>query len=330
MSEKLGGLNMNKKELKKIIKEKSRLSTPDLCEKIEEGLVDKDNVIKEIKLIKKKSNKKKYLQIGLVAAIFCLVVIVKGVPIGSAIEEIIEKQSKEPVLYSSLNLGEVSEVAETYGEDSSKGIYASADMAMPTEEGDFVSSNIVCKATVINMYKKEYNYSVYNNKFEVGGKFKYFERSNVYEVRIDKLFYSEGTVQEGDIIKIEEYEYFGTSLSWEVPKLQLKKDNQYIFPLQKLDENISTHHGEYAEGDIKREGQYVICTSVPIAITKNKEYVFSSIWESLIDENTVDVIKDNEEENKAEEVMCWDQIKLRRDEGFEDDFMEMVKKHKTN
>lgn len=316
---------MKNKDLKRYLKEKSKENTPDLWDQIENKLDDKDRKIKVIKVRKK--NAKKYVQVILAAAIILLIVGVKidpGVKISEEEQVIqIENQSKEPVLYSSLNFG----AAATGGPILHFGMdyqYTadSSNLCLKEFSEDFLKDmNIMCKVTVVNAYFKDYN-----NIIKEGELISRIEQSKIYEVRIDKIYYSEGDIKEGDIIKIEQHNFVGSSIGELSSELSI--NHQYILPLSKLEDNTLLDIPKYVEGDIVGEYGIVYPFIHQIEVTRDNMYVFHGGWKSLIDENTVDVILDPAKDN-TEDVFYLKQIKLRRDKGFEDDLMALIEKYKN-
>jgi len=324
---------LNNKDLKKYLKEKSQENTPDLWDQIEKKLDNKDRELKVIKVRKK--NNKKYVQIILAAAIILVIVGVKIDPEVKIVEkeQVIQSkdQSREPVPYSSLNFGAAAtgDSIQQYNmnDTSTKDI---SEFCLKEFSEDFLKDmNIMCKVTVVNTYLKDYNYVVKEDKFIPEGELiSRTEQSKIYEVRIDKIYYSEGDIKEGDIIKIEGRNLFGSSIG--ALSSELSIDNEYILPLAKLENSTLLGITNYVEGDINMVGEYGIVYPFinQIEVTRDNEYVFHGGWKSLIDENTVDVILDSKKDN-TEDVFYMNQIKLRRDKGFEDDLMTLIEKYKN-
>ena len=232
----------------------------------------------------------------------------------------IQEQSKEPILYSTLNFGEVPSILKPMDENSKK---TTIDI-LPFSEDILGDANIVCMATVINTYKKDYEYTEYEDKSEALGRLYCKQQTDVYEVRIDKIYHSEEKVKEGEIIKIVNFDFFYNHIA--PLNSEILKDHQYIFPIRN---SIVGRMDNGQLGGVIPESQFGIvnpCVN-QIEVTKNNEYVFHGGWKRLINENTVDVIKDGEKDN-TQDVFYMDQIKLRRDEGFEDDLIALIQKYK--
>lgn len=90
----------------------------------------------------------------------------------------IQEQSKEPILYSTLNFGEVPSILKPMDENSKK---TTIDI-LPFSEDILGDANIVCMATVINTYKKDYEYTEYEDKSEALGRLYCKQQTDVYEV----------------------------------------------------------------------------------------------------------------------------------------------------
>lgn len=239
-----------------------------------------------------------------------MVVIIKGIPTIKPVEgeknSVIEDKPKETVLYSSLNLGETPSRLEPCDENSEKTFIDT----IPFSEDILRDADLVCMATVINTYKEHLCYCE--------------KQTDVYEVRIDKIYYSEEKVKEGSIIKIENF--YSCNSEIELFNSESLIDHQYILPLRNFALGIVDN--EQLEGVIPESRYGIVYPCVnQIEVTKNNEYVFHGGWKSLIDENTVDVILDDEKDN-TEDVFYMKQIKLRRDEGFEGDLIALIQRYK--
>lgn len=276
----------------------------------------------------KKEFRKIYLLMAIIVFLIFMTVILKGILNFKPVKEVenikIEEQSKEPILYSTLNFGEIPSILKPMDENS-KGTTINIVSFSEDILGD---ANIVCMATVINTYKKDYEYTEYDDKFEVGGKLYCKQQTDVYEVRIDKIYYSEEKVEEGKIIKIETTNFLDSDCA--PLNSQIMKDHQYIFPLRYIDGIAAFGIMNYAEGDIKPDGEFAIVYPFvnQIEVTKNNEYVFHGGWKDLIDENAIEVILDGEK-NNDKEVPYMQQVKLRKDEGFESDLVSLIMKYKV-
>ena len=205
------------------------------------------------------------------------------------------EEPRETILYSSLNFGEIKSIPKLYDENTRKN---TIDI-IPFSEDILGDADMVCKVTVINSEKKSLCYC---RKLQ-----------DVYQVRIDKIYYSEEEVNEGEIIEIQNMNFFNCGLPQS--ESEILKDHQYILPIRS-----STAQEVDSEklGGIIPKSQYGIVYPYahPIEVTKDDEFIFHCGWKSLINENTFDVIL-NDEDSKYEDLFYMDQIKLRRDEGFE-------------
>lgn len=309
--------------MKKYLLEKSKDNNPDLWASIEKRLDDKKRGVKFIK--DEKKNKKIYTQVILAAAI---IIVMVGVQLKPGIKlfdydnntEIVEK-SKEPVQYSSLDFGDSNRELKLQDNNNSQYYGYSNDQSQCIKEfsEDFLKDlNLMCKVTVLNVYLKNYNCGENIDKSRVDNELTpCILQSRIYEVKINKIYYSESYIKEGDIIKIEQYDFNEEFNS------ELLENHQYILPLVNIENSTIRSY-------IQKEGQY--CIVYPyinqIEVTKKGEYVFHDGWKSLIDENTVDVILDNESD-KNKKVLFEKQLKLRRDKEFENDIVRMIDKYKN-
>jgi hypothetical protein len=207
-------------------------------------------------------------------------------------------QTKEPILYSSLNFGQTKSVLKPYDENSRK---KTIDI-IPFSEDILGDADMVCKVTVINTEKKTLCYCR--------------ELYDVYEVRIDKIYYSQKEIKEGEVIKIQNFNFFNCTLA--PLNSEIINDHQYI---------LSIRSSALATSDPETIYGIVYPYAHPIEVTKDNEYVFNGGWKSLINENTFDVILDNGDFN-CEDLFDMDKIKLRKDEGFEGDLIALIQSYK--
>ena len=317
---------MYNKDLKKYLKEKSKESNPDLWEGIEKRLENKNRGIKFIN--GRKKNKKIYAKVMLTAAIIFIIALVQLNPGVELFDDEknteIEQSFKEPVLYSSLNLGDSdfgelnlqdNNYSENYGDSNN-------ECSKEISEDILKDINLMCRGTVLNTYIKNYNYISYTDESTIEAEFNL--QSSIYELRIDKIYYLEGDIKEGDIIKIEQDTFTPNS------SVELSNNHQYILPLVNRENSKLLDIGNHIKGGINLEGEY--CIRYPytneIEVANNCQYVFDDGWKSLIDENTVDVIFDSAIDKKKESLFKK-QLKLRRDKKFEFDLVLLIEKYKN-
>ena len=157
-----------------------------------------------------------------------------------------------------------------------------------------------------------------------------YTHTAVYTLRLDKIFYSELDVGEGDTFIVEQMLYGGTLSDSE---FGLKPGGRYILPIYAdpgvvqeydVDENLST---------AAKESPYTFVYPFQpmIELTEGGGYLFFGDrdengggfgWKSLVNEETAEVIMDVETASGAE---SWiDHMKLRADDQFEDDFQALV------
>lgn len=226
-----------------------------------------------------------------------------------------------PILFSSLHFPNSSNSLDL-GADPS----AMLCIKSFSEEDVISSSEIICKATVVNSYVKEYRYDTGSDKFEKNGRLHEYRQSIVYEIRIDDLYYSTKNLKIGERIKVEQNTWVGTSISGLAFILQ--KNHQYILNLYNYGENIKVYN--YVSGNIKRDGCYAMCYpfAPQIEITLDQQYVFHNEWLSLINDKTVDVVWDKDNTSESMQSYFAKKMKLRNDKDFISDYKKMIAKYK--
>ncbi len=260
----------------------------------------KENMQKELnKMITKQGKNNstygsKYKYIAIAATIlFASVVVLKfmgnergdGVLIPpSAVET--PGQGETTVLYSELNFADSIKIDAPVALNEMQGKIA------PFTENLLGESSAVIKGTVTKISFKEY---------QENGETQPTRQSVVYEVKVDKIYYSNVSMTEGDTIIIENDLYTYTSLASSVE--QLSTNRQYILSLNDNEEELS-----------------IIYPFAPqIEITEDGKYVFPDHWTTLINDKTKTVSMDGEDGFKY-----YSEIKLREDADFEIDFQKLV------
>nr|WP_319489860.1 hypothetical protein [uncultured Caproiciproducens sp.] len=209
-----------------------------------------------------------------------------------------------------------------------KGNAVSMDIAAFSEKYVISHSDLICKATVINSYIKDYKQGANDGKSKSKILIYPYLNGIVYEIRIDALYYTKKEFKAGDVIKVE------NGLSAEDPSCILQQNRQYILNLYEYDiksESSSSETGNYAFAPIKRDGKYGICYSFApqIEVTLDQQYVFHSDWISLLNDKTIDVMWDKGQSSRSEFYYYEDKMKLRQDKYFIDDYKKMIAKYKS-
>ncbi len=190
------------------------------------------------------------------------------------------------VLYSSLIFPESTPVDSPVSTNEIGGKIA------PFTENLISESDLVIKGTVINISFKDYQ-DTGSNQID--------RQTVVYTVHIDKLYYSNSLLNEGETITLENDLYTYTSLEGSLEKLS--NNRQYILSIKQEDEKFS-----------------IIYPFAPqIEVTSDGKYLFPDHWPTLINEMTKTVTIDTQEEIKISGEM-----KLREDPEFEMDFQKLV------
>lgn len=222
-------------------------------------------------------------------------------------------QEETTVLYSTLNFSESTEVQAPV---ASGGM---TDKIAPFTENILGESSAVIKGTVTNIRFKEYKYVIESGD-DQSVETEASRQSVIYEVKVDKIYYSTKTFSVGETILVENDLYTYTSLASSVEKLNINR--QYILALYENDGEIyveaDTENVENAE---KLESNLsVLYPFTPqIEITKDGQYLFPDHWKTLVNDNAKTVIMDGEEG-----IGYYGEMKLREDSTFEDDLQKVV------
>jgi len=232
-------------------------------------------------------------------------------PAPPAVVETPEEENE--VLYSSLNFAEPVKV------DAPVALNGMADKIAAFTENILSEGNAVFKGTVTDVRFKEYSYTVGSEESE-GSETQAVRQSVIYEMKVDRIFYSDGSFSEGETIIIENDLYTYTSLASSVEKLKINR--QYILALYENDGEVYIPADtEELESTEKLESSLSVLYpfTTQIEITEDGKYIFPDHWVSLINEETKTVTMDIEEG-----FGYYGEMKLREDENFESDFQSLV------
>lgn len=272
---------------------------------------------------KNKNSNQLILKYGAVAAALLLVSVAafkfldkergKGPIAGGLIPEtVVETPVKEEttVLYSQLNFAETTKIEAPV---ATKGM----DIKIAAFTEDILGqSNAVIKGTVAKIRFKEY-------KFVIGsesGDTQAIRESVIYEIKVDKIYYSTLSFKEGDTIIVENDLYTYTSLASSVEKLNTNRE--YLLMLyQNEGEVYIPADTEKVDDTIKLESNLSILYpfTPQIEITKDGQYLFPDHWTKLINNKTKTVTMD-----VGEDLGYYGEMKLRDDAEFEADFQKIV------
>ena len=220
---------------------------------------------------------------------------------GTAVET--PEAQDTPLLYSKLTFADSVDIEAPQAIESAPG-----KIAAFTE--DLLSfSNAVIKGTVVRIRFNEFKYTLDAGTVDKSDDVQGFKQSVIYEVRVDKIYYSNLSFEVGDVIIIENDLYTYTSLENSLVKLSTNR--QYILPIDESEGDV-----EYLESNLS-----IVYPFAPqIEITADGEYLFQEHWTSLLNDKTKNVIMDiGEKDGNFSEHM-----KLRDDEGFEEDFQSLT------
>ena len=204
------------------------------------------------------------------------------------------------VLYSALNFPESVSLAAPDSVFQMNGKIAAFTEALLSE------SKAVIKGTVTKVWFKDYENPA------VAGELR--RQTVVYEITVDKVFYSNGVVKAGDKVALENDLYTYTSLANSVD--QLKSNRQYILAVIDNGETMDSKSGPKSpESNLS-----VLYPFAPqIEITTDGQYLFPDHWTSLINSTTQTVTMDGENTSGY-----YGEMKLRRDGEFETNFQKIV------
>ncbi|WP_312652455.1 hypothetical protein [Proteiniclasticum sp.] len=225
---------------------------------------------------------------------------------------VVEKPEDTAVLYSSLDFAEISEVNVPEETDGMTGKIAAFTEDILSE------GSAVIKATVTAVRFKEYQYVIKAGEGEEDD-LKDTRQSVIYEVMVDKLYHSDGSITEGETLVIENDLYTYTSLASSVEKLS--SGRQYILALHENEGEVYIpQEGEEVEGSTARESRLSVLYpfTSQIEITNDGQYLFPDHWVSLVNEKAKTVTMD------VEGFGYYGEMKLRDDEDFESDFQSIV------
>lgn len=214
-----------------------------------------------------------------------------------------------PIAYSSLNFGYTGKIEYPDASGMEK-------MCLEAfSEQDIKESQLVIKGTVEDAHIKNY----FKNA-----------KTAIYHMCIDRIFYSQLDVKEGDIFTVEQELYGGSLCDAE---FGLQPGGQYILPIYEGNGQITDYGVDETEQTAKLESQYSIVYPFQpmIQATTDGGYLFFGGkdengpkfgWGSLVDENTVDVIMNVGTVYGRESYV--NNMKLRADDEFEEDFQALV------
>lgn len=226
---------------------------------------------------------------------------------------VVETPEENTVLYSSLDFAESGVVSAPVALNDFGGKIAAFTENILSE------GSAVIKGTVTDIRFKEYNYMIGSEESE-GRETQAVRQSVIYEIKVDRIFYSDGSFSEGETIIIENDLYTYTSLASSVEKL--KTNRQYILALYENDGEVYIPADtEVLESTQKLESSLSVLYpfTTQIEITADGKYIFPDHWVSLVNEETKTVTMDIEEG-----FGYYGEMKLREDENFESDFQSLV------
>lgn len=204
------------------------------------------------------------------------------------------------VLYSALNF------PKSVTLESPNSVFQMNGKIAPFTEELLSESQAVIKGTVTKVWFKNYQNP------DVSGELR--RQTVVYEITVDKVFYSKDALKAGDKVLLENDLYTYTSLANSVD--QLKSNCQYILALIDNGETVDSKGGpESPESNLS-----VLYPFAPqIEVTQDGQYLFPDHWTTLINSTTQTVTMDGENTSGY-----YGEMKLRSDADFETNFQKIV------
>ena len=208
--------------------------------------------------------------------------------------------AQSPVLYSSLNF------PDSVTLEAPNSVFEMNGKIAPFTEKLLAESKAIIKGTVTKVWFKDYQNP------DVSGELS--RQTVVYEIKVDKVFFSNGAVKVGDEVVIENDLYTYTSLANSVDRL--KANHQYIVALIENGETLDSM-GKPISAESNLSILYPFAPQ--IEITQDGQYLFPDHWSSLINSATQTVTMDGENSSNY-----YGEMKLRQDSEFETDFQTIV------
>lgn len=333
--------NFNDKELENKIKKEGSHLAPNLWNKIEEALPEKN-------ILSPSQNKKKPYSIKITALVASILIIIglsfliknyistKETTMSSSKDMLTvdnNEVSKDmvfdssPVAYDELIFGDVKPVSEILDNPIEA---APSTLCIAAFSESFIKdASIVFKGTIVNAYTKRYDYETYSDKFEANGRLFHFTNTIIHQIKVEEIYYNEENIKVGDIINVENICFNGCIFTPD-PQYELKINGQYILSLYNAGDKIITGLDleKYADGNVTRDGNFsIIYPFAPqIEVTADDNYLFHDGWQGLLNESTIDVTMNPS--NNSDMSFYDDKMKLRRDDKFIDDLKALIKQYK--
>ena len=152
---------------------------------------------------------------------------------------------------------------------------------------------MIVEGTIVNLYVKQYDYDVHDDKFDKNDIMHMQASTVVYEIAVGKTWYGEDV--SGGTITVEDAAYFAE------PALAVKTGRRYVLPLYEYGDTIWTLGHEYVGGDITRESRFstVYPQHPQIEVTDDGFYFVPQDWTTLTSKNAREVIMNNLDQEYA-------------------------------
>lgn len=141
-------------------------------------------------------------------------------------------------------------------------------------------------------------------------------QTEVFRIRVDKVYYSLPNVKAGDIVTIEQRVYGGCCIQ----TYTLQEGRQYFIPIiSSLDVMRCFGEGEIS---VKKESSYsILYPYMPVTmVTGCGGYMFSRFWDGLVNDVTAEVVVNVPHQGRSD----YQELRFRTDDAFESDFQKIV------
>lgn len=175
-----------------------------------------------------------------------------------------------------VNLGDLNLPKGTVSKDVKNADNSMAMCVAAFNEKMLKDSVAILEGTITKAYVKEYNYRLHCDKFEKDGYLNETDKTVVYEMDVEKVWYGDG-FKTGKFIFEER-----SHVCMEDDVFELREGCRYVLPFYKGDKKI-WNGDDYADGDITKESEYSIVYNFhpQIQVTNDNEYIVCEAFKTL-------------------------------------------------
>ena len=184
--------NFNDKELENKIKKEGFHLAPNLWNKIEEALPEK-NILSPSQCKRKPYR----IKITVVAASILMIIGLsfliknnispKEIAMDSSKDmlDTADKEESKDIAYDELNFGDAKPVSEIL--ENPIEVDPSSLCLVSFSESFIKDASIVFKGTIVNAYTKRYDYETYSDKFEPNGRLFHFTNTIIHQIKVEEI-----------------------------------------------------------------------------------------------------------------------------------------------